>query len=103
MANKVTLNLSSSALEDIDLITAWYEQQGIEVGLRFIKEIELSLNKITNFLQAYGAYRNHVSVRRYPIKVFPYLIYYHYALFHIEVIAIIHTSRSSRYIERRLK
>lgn len=103
MANKISLNLSSFALEDIDLITAWYEQQSIELGLRFITEIEFSLNKITNHPQAYGAYKNHISVRRYTMKLFPYVIYYHYLSFHIHIIAVIHTSRSSRYIKRRLK
>jgi plasmid stabilization system protein ParE len=99
ISNKISLNLSSSALEDINSITAWYEQQSIELGLKFITEIEFSLNKITNSPQAYGAYRNHISGRRYTMKVFPYVIFYHYISFHIEIIAVIHTSRSSRYIK----
>lgn len=103
MVNKISVNLSSSALEDIDVITAWYEQQSIDLSLKFITEIELSLNKITNSPKAYGAYRNFISVTGYTMKVFPYKIFYYYVSFHIEILAVIHTSRSSRYIKGRLK
>lgn len=65
MTNKFSISLSSSALEDIDLIIAWYQQQSVEANLRFITEIQTSLNKITNSPQAFRAYRNHVSVRRF--------------------------------------
>ena len=103
MENKISISLSPSALEDIDVITAWYQQQNIEISFKFITEIEFSLNKITNSPKAYGSYRNFISVRRYTMTVFPYIIFYYYISFHIEVIAVIHTSRSSRYIKRKLK
>jgi len=102
MANNHSVNVSSSALEDIDSITAWYELQSVGLGIKFITEIEYSLNKIANFPQAFAAYKN-LSVRRFAMKAFPYVIYYHFASFHIEIIAVIHSSRSSRYVRGRLK
>lgn len=103
MSNKYSVSVLPSALDDIDLIAAWYQKQNLELAIRFITEIEFSINKITNSPQAYTAYRNRLSVRRFAMKVFPYLIFYHLGSFHIEIIAVIHTSRSSRYIKRRLK
>lgn len=103
MESKISLGISSSAVEDIELITAWYEQQRTGLSLKFVSEIDISFNKISTSPEAFRLHGKNSFVRRYIMEVFPYKIFYHYNSFHIEIIAVIHTSRSSRYLKRRLK
>jgi plasmid stabilization system protein ParE len=103
MLSKISLGVSSAALEDIYLISAWYELQKPGLRYRFVSELELSIQKIVTAPEAYSRYDVTSFVRRYIMDIFPYKIFYHYNSFHVEIIALIHTSRSSRYIKRRLK
>jgi hypothetical protein len=53
MGSNLSLSVSSSALKDIDSITAWYQKISRELAMRFVKGIENSLIKVTNSPKAF--------------------------------------------------
>ena len=101
---KVTYIVSKDALADIKDISLRYETGGGFLGERFLNELyNISLEKICSNPFAFRRFRRNSNIRRFVMKRFPYKIFYDSSTLPIKIIAVIHTSRSSRYLKRRLK
>lgn len=96
--------ISDEALNDLTEIAIWYEKQRPFLSDEFLFEFyNVSLEKICFNPKAFSKYIRNSNIRRYKMKRFSYRIFYDDGAFPVKIIAIIHTSRSSRYIKRRLK
>lgn len=84
------------ASEDIDQAPAFYiEEGGAEVAIDFIAQLEATLNKISRQPDAgsprYGHLMRIDALRSWPVKRFPYLIFYIEKEGRIEVSRVLHT------------
>ncbi len=101
---KVTYIVSKDALADITDISFRYETGGGFLGERFLNDLyNISLEKICSNPYAFRRFRRNSIIRRFVMKHFPCKIFYDSSAVPIKIIAVIHTSRSSRSIKRRLK
>lgn len=96
--------ISHEALGDLAIIAIWYEKQRPFLGDRFLHEFyTVSLKTISSNPKAFIRYIKSSNIRRYTMNTFPYKIFYDSESIPLRIIAVIHASRSSRYIKRRLK
>ncbi|MCX6153739.1 MAG: type II toxin-antitoxin system RelE/ParE family toxin [Candidatus Kapabacteria bacterium] len=66
--------VSEDAERDLDLIFAWYELQGADLGLKFINSIRNKIKIILDFPNSFPIFYKHIH--RAILKDFPYGIYY---------------------------
>lgn len=91
---KYKLKIDEEALQDIQEITDWYNNQKLGLGSRFQKQTKSQINSLkTNPHICRIRYEN---VRCMLVKRFPFLV--HYTIdeedFFVEIFAVIHTSRN---------
>jgi toxin ParE1/3/4 len=98
-----SLTLSSAAAKDVVKISLWYDRQIDGLGNRFLKQQKHALDKIQLSPSSFSRIKSKADIRKSSIKGFPYKVFFLLHNSHIEVLAIIHFSRSNRYINRRLK
>ena len=99
---KYNVSILSEAEVDIDNAYIWYELRQINLGNKFYKEVEESVQFISN--NPYSCKDIYKGIRRFIIKKFPYGIYYkvNFEYKEIQIIGVIHFRRSSRIIKKRL-
>lgn len=68
---------------------------------KFAAKVEEVLSRISTFPELYPALIR--NVRAATLRRFPYLIYYRVQRTHVEVLAILHGSRSPRAWQRRVE
>ena len=95
--------LAASALSEIRSANLWYEEKSVGLGEKFQKELFSAIEKICFNPDSFGRINKRNKIRRCVMDNFPYKIYYDSKSDPIEILAIIHTSRSNAYIKRRLK
>jgi hypothetical protein len=98
-----SLTISSAAANDILQISLWYDRQVDGLGNRFLQRQKYTLDKIQLSPTSFSRTKSKLEIRKSSIKGFPFKVYFLFHNNHIEVLAIIHFSRSNRYINRRLK
>lgn len=102
--DRLSYIISDEALDDIKDISKWYETKAIFLGSKFLHEFyNVSITKICTKPDSFLKLRRNGSIRRHIMNRFPYKVFYDNSTDPIKIIAIIHTSRSSHYIRRRLK
>ncbi|MDQ3846765.1 MAG: type II toxin-antitoxin system RelE/ParE family toxin [Bacteroidota bacterium] len=101
--NKTAYILSDGALEDAGQIVAWYELQKDGLGQMFVSSLFKALEKIAASPLSFSKVSGKKHIRKYVLKDFPFKVYYDAEKTPIRIIALIHTSRSTNYIKRRLK
>lgn len=89
MANNLIIR--PIAMNDVADACEWYESQSERLGLRFVSEVEKSLESIRRFPDSYEPFFD--RFRRAKIKTFPSVIYFTWVKSDITVFAVIHTSR----------
>ena len=95
--------LTDEAIEDIKQISIWYADKSEHLGDRFQIKIFQSIHVICQFPLAHFKQGKHNVVRRLIMKDFPYKIFYDPSTTPIRIIAVIHASRSAKYIRGRIK
>jgi plasmid stabilization system protein ParE len=96
--------ISDEALGDVTGIAIWYETKRLFLSDQFLKEFyTVSLPAISSSFKSFRKANKNSNIRRYKMNRFPYKIFYDNRTLPIKIIAVIHTSRSSGYIKRRLK
>lgn len=97
-----TVSILSEAEADINNAYIWYESKQIDLGNKFFRIIEESVDYISN--NPFICEEIYKGTRRFIIKQFPYGIYYrvNFAMKEIQIIGVIHFKRSTRLIKRRL-
>jgi hypothetical protein len=101
--NNYSLTLSSAAAKDVVKISLWYDKQLDGLGSRFLQRQKKSFDKILSSPTSFSKIKSKLNIRKSGIKGFPYKVYFLLHNNHIEILAIIHFSRSNRYINRRLR
>jgi len=77
----------------------WYEQKQTGLGVEFLAAVNTVFQQISGQLLQYPlVYR---QLRRAVLRRFPYLIYFRAGTDRVEVVACLHSKRSSRLIEAR--
>lgn len=99
---KYRVSILSEAEADIDTAYIWYELRQINLGNKFYKKVEESVQFISG--NPYSSKVIYKGIRRFIIRKFPYGIYYkaNSELKEIQILAIIHFKMSERIIKKRV-
>jgi len=95
---------NDAAVEEFRSCIRWYENESPGLGNRLWLEIQTAIDLIAEH-PAIGEtvrVRSKRSIRRLPLRHFPYLLIYCEHSDHLEVIALAHTSRKPKYWRSRL-
>ena len=92
-----------SALLDIDDIASWYFIRSPKAELQFYNKLNVAFDKLAKNPTAFSRINKNTSIRSCITEKYPYKVYFRLQDNLVEILAIIHTSRSTRYIRRRLK
>lgn len=91
---KYKIRINTNALEDIQCITIWYNEQLQGLGSRFQKQVKMQINSLKINPNAYAI--RYTDVRCMLIKKFPFLV--HFTLNEsqktVDIFAVYHTSRN---------
>ena len=98
-----SLIIRDAALRDAEKICEWYSNKFSNTEEKFKTELLNSFYKIRAFPEACFNVSSKSRFRRYLMDVFPYKIFYRIDGNVVVIVAIIHHSRSNKYIKRRLK
>jgi hypothetical protein len=101
---KYKILIDNSALQDIQEITDWYNEQLSGLGTRCQNQVKKQINTLKINPQAYGI--RYSDIRCMLIKKFPFLVHFvvDEAAVVVEIFAVIHTSRNPTiWEERRMK
>ena len=100
MAYKIII--STGTLNDTNEAYAFYEDQQIELGDRFLKELFLFYEKLKHHPTYYSFVSEEKTIRALALKVFPYKIIYEIAGDEVYVFAIHHFSQNPDHFLKRL-
>ncbi|HEY0140841.1 MAG TPA: type II toxin-antitoxin system RelE/ParE family toxin [Thermoanaerobaculia bacterium] len=84
----------------------WYENESAGLGDRLWYEIQAAIDLISRspaIGEAVRPLRASGTVRRVPLRHFPFLLVYRERPDHLEIVALAHTSRKPGYWRARLK
>lgn len=95
----VSLNAELDTLETAE----WYEKQADFLGNKFLGELQTTFDKILSFPEASGWHNKYMRIRKHRLPHFPYNVFYLFEKSEIRIIAVLHLSRSSRFVKRRLR
>jgi plasmid stabilization system protein ParE len=98
-----SFGISQAALDDTNEISLWYDVKMQGLGYRFLSKLKDAFDKIQSSPEAFGQYKGKNDIRKYSVTGFPYKIYYLFRKNHIEILAIVHMSRSNQFIKRKLR
>lgn len=93
------IELSDDAEIDLDNSFEFYKQDNPNVANTFFKEVDLSFKKIKENPESFPIIG--LSIRKYVLKKFPFIVYYKIDKYTIQIIAIFHTSRNPEIWRRR--
>jgi plasmid stabilization system protein ParE len=84
----------------------WYEGEKAGLGERLWLEIQAAIDLISSHPdigEAVGRVRAPGTLRRVPLRHFPFLLVYREHPDHLEIVALAHTSRKPNYWRERLR
>lgn len=90
------IHIDKDAFADIQDAAAWYNEQQIDLGSKFIKQTRTQINSLkSNPLKCSIRYAN---IRCLLVKKFPFLIHYSVDELNniVEIFAVVHTSRNPK-------
>ncbi|MBO3457236.1 type II toxin-antitoxin system RelE/ParE family toxin [Aetokthonos hydrillicola Thurmond2011] len=88
------------AERELEDATAFYDSISLELGNGFITEVELTINRIEQYPEAWSQLSN--NIRRCRIASFPYGIVYSNIEEKIFIIAVMHLQRKPNYWSDRI-
>ena len=89
------------AFLDLDEAATWYNYQKAGLGIEFLIEANIFIEKLAKNPYAFRMLFD--PVRRIVLKRFPYKILYFIENEKVIIIGIVHQKRSNRYLKRRYK
>ena len=94
-----TINITPTALEDIELAFDYYNSSSQNLGFRFVEELDNSLQFIAALPESYGYRYENVRVKL--LTNFPFLIFFtiNKSKFLVEVLRVFHTSQDPYWIK----
>jgi toxin ParE1/3/4 len=103
--NKVhayTIEYTNAFWQDIKDVINWYDVLSTNLTNRFLNEIWFAESRISLNPTAFRKVTRS-GFRKISLKKFPYKIFFRTEEKTVFILALIHTSRSNKYIKRRLK
>jgi plasmid stabilization system protein ParE len=103
MAEALTVSILPGAIQDFGDAADYYAQISDRVFLKFRDDFRFSVAHLATAYKHY-AFVGVGNFRRLPMKRFPFFVYYKLEVSSGEVIvyAVIHASRSTRFVNRRI-
>ncbi len=93
------VEIRSAAAEDILHARHYYDDLQHGLGIRFVDEVMKVLARIGDMPEMYGIVEH--GIRAAGVKRFGFVIYYRTKRKRVEIIAVVHGSRSSKVWKRR--
>lgn len=97
---------NAAAEEEFRDSILWYERHGTGLGDRLWTDIQTAIDQITAHVavgEGVRRVRNRGSVRRVPLRHFPFFLVYREHEDWVEIVALAHTSRKPNYWRDRLE
>lgn len=94
------VSLDISAVEDVNLAAAWYEEQRAGLGVEFVLEIDAVMQRIGETPKAFPVV--YAEFRRALPKRFPYAVYFRFDGTSSRVFAVLDQRRSPDEVDSRL-
>ena len=101
--NIYKLEIEEDALQDIQNVNEWYNEQLQGLGSRFQKQIKAQINSLKKDPLLYRG--RYAAVRCMIINKFPFMVHYTVdnRLFLVEVFGVIHTSTNPMIWKNKIK
>jgi plasmid stabilization system protein ParE len=94
------LRISSTALQETDDAYAYYEEQLIGLGERFLKSLEEGYQKLSHKPQFYSYIQHDKNIRDLKIKTFPFVIIFQIVENTVLVLRVFNTNRNPKSLEK---
>jgi plasmid stabilization system protein ParE len=94
------LIIAPEAEQDIDEAYAWYEEQRVGLGERFLTAVDACIQAICRTPEMHQTI--HEQYRRGLVRRFPYAVFYEYAEGKVTVYCVFHMSQDPEKWRRRL-
>ena len=94
------VRLTSAAVQDLALAERWYLDEAPHVLASFEEEIDKAFSLISERPELYQTVQS--TVRRAPVRKFPFAVFYRVLPEWIEVIGVVHQARDPRTWRRRV-
>ena len=101
MMDKYIVLVDPSATADLDEAVSWYEEKKHGLGLEFMMDFHSALNLLKSNPKLYQKVVG--EFRRVIMRKYPYAIYYTIEGREVLVIAVWHSSRDHKRLEKRIK
>lgn len=96
-----SVQIRPEAAQDVAQAAGWYESRRVSLGVEFVLEVDVAIDRAAENPQHYPHVHHHV--RRVLLRRFPYNVYFIWAERQIDVFAVLHQHRAVRAWKRRLK
>jgi plasmid stabilization system protein ParE len=96
------IEYDKSVETEVREILDWYKEKSASLALNFLYQLKIAEKNLLLNPFAFRVVSIH-GIRRIVLKKFPYKVYFRENNDIIFILAIIHQSRSNRYIRKRLK
>jgi plasmid stabilization system protein ParE len=95
------IKIDVEAIEDIEQVTAWYNEQSPELGTRFKNQVKKQIGALATKALANGT--RYADVRCMLVYKFPFLVHFKVNETDniVEIFAVLHTSRNPKIWLRR--
>ncbi len=80
----------------------WYEDQRVGLGAEFLAAVDAALGSIGESPERFAAWPENARFRRFVLRRFPYLVFYHLPSGEPQIVAIAHSMRRPGYWAARV-
>lgn len=85
--------LHPEAFDDIQSVIDFYDESVAGLGAKFVEQLETDIAKIAKAPKHFFCAYPEISIRRYPMKRYPYSVFYRIETTHVTIIAVAHQAR----------
>jgi plasmid stabilization system protein ParE len=86
--------IGKRALKHIQQIFDWYENEQVQLGYKFIDDIDLTFGTIALFPNA--GIKSYAKTRKMMLRKFPFNVYYRVHQKRIIILAVLHQRRNTK-------
>ena len=85
--------LHPEAFDDIQNAVDFYDESVAGLGAQFVEQLETDITKIAESPKHFFCAYPEIDVRRYPMKRYPYSVFYRIDTTYVTIIAVVHQAR----------
>jgi toxin ParE1/3/4 len=98
---KLALRVRPEAEQELLAAAEWYEERKPGLGVELVAAVDEALLRLAENPLASPVWKSGLPHRRYPVRRFPYVIFFVLDNEAVEVVAIAHVKRWPGYWQRR--